>query len=50
MAEGRKVYVYVQYVVIGMFSAMNIIALIFILINCIPVEYVVRMHDLIAIC
>lgn len=39
VAEGRKIYVYVQYVVITMFVLMNIIALIFILINCIPVEY-----------
>jgi hypothetical protein len=39
VAEGRKAYVYVQYVVITMFVLMNIIALIFILINCIPVEY-----------
>ncbi|OOQ88923.1 hypothetical protein PEBR_09852 [Penicillium brasilianum] len=38
VAEGRKAYVYVQYVVISMFVLMNIIALIFILINCIPVE------------
>lgn len=39
VAEGRKIYVYVQYVVIAFFVVMNIIALIFILINCIPVEY-----------
>lgn len=39
VAEGRKVYVYIQYVVISMFVLMNIIALIFILINCIPVQY-----------
>ncbi|GES57163.1 hypothetical protein ATEIFO6365_0001045000 [Aspergillus terreus] len=38
VAEGRKMYVYVQYCVIGLFATMNIIALIFILINCIPVE------------
>ncbi|CAI7607311.1 hypothetical protein N7533_003565 [Penicillium manginii] len=38
VAEGRKIYVYVQYVVITMFVLMNIIALIFILINCIPVQ------------
>lgn len=39
VAEGRKMYVYIQYCVIGLFATMNIIALIFILINCIPVEY-----------
>lgn len=39
VAEGRKFYVYVQYTVIAMFTLMNIIALIFILVNCIPVEY-----------
>lgn len=39
VAEGRKEYVYVQYVVITMFVLMNIIALIFILVNCIPVQY-----------
>ncbi|KAJ5103087.1 hypothetical protein N7532_003616 [Penicillium argentinense] len=38
VAEGRKIYVYVQYVVIAFFVVMNIIALIFILINCIPVD------------
>jgi phosphotransferase system glucose/maltose/N-acetylglucosamine-specific IIC component len=38
VAEGRKIYLYVQYVVIATFVIMNIIALIFILINCIPVE------------
>ncbi|CAG8007353.1 unnamed protein product [Penicillium nalgiovense] len=38
VAQGRKAYLYVQYVVIAMFVLMNIIALIFILINCIPVE------------
>ncbi|KAJ5233304.1 uncharacterized protein N7469_005070 [Penicillium citrinum] len=38
VAEGRKFYVYVQYTVIAMFTLMNIIALIFILVNCIPVE------------
>ncbi|KAJ6177799.1 hypothetical protein N7519_008260 [Penicillium mononematosum] len=38
VAQGRKVYLYAQYVVIAMFVLMNIIALIFILINCIPVE------------
>ncbi|KAJ5657010.1 hypothetical protein N7507_008960 [Penicillium longicatenatum] len=38
VAGGRKVYLYVQYVVIATFVIMNIIALIFILINCIPVE------------
>lgn len=39
VAEGRKAYVYVQYVVITMFVLMNIIALVFILVNCIPVQY-----------
>ncbi|KAJ5753671.1 uncharacterized protein N7511_007824 [Penicillium nucicola] len=38
VAEGRKIYLYVQYVVMATFVVMNIIALIFILINCIPVE------------
>jgi uncharacterized integral membrane protein len=38
VAQGRKAYLYTQYVVIAMFVLMNIIALIFILINCIPVE------------
>ncbi|OQE81605.1 hypothetical protein PENNAL_c0040G07590, partial [Penicillium nalgiovense] len=38
VAQGRKAYLYVQYVVIAMFVLMNIIALIFILINCIPME------------
>ncbi|KAJ6005263.1 hypothetical protein N7451_003207 [Penicillium sp. IBT 35674x] len=38
VAGGRKIYLYVQYVVIAIFVVMNIIALIFILINCIPVE------------
>lgn len=42
VAEGRKAYLYVQYVVIVVFVLMNIIALIFILINCIPVEYDTR--------
>jgi len=39
VAEGRKVYVYTQYGIIALFTTMNIIALIFILVNCIPVEY-----------
>ncbi|CAI7598138.1 unnamed protein product [Penicillium viridicatum] len=38
VAKGRKAYLYAQYVVIATFVLMNIIALIFILINCIPVE------------
>ncbi|KAJ5921683.1 hypothetical protein N7454_009157 [Penicillium verhagenii] len=38
VAGGRKIYLYVQYVVIVTFVVMNIIALIFILTNCIPVE------------
>ncbi|KAJ9480488.1 hypothetical protein VN97_g13079 [Penicillium thymicola] len=38
VAQGRKAYLYAQYVVIAMFVLMNIIALIFILINCIPME------------
>ncbi|GKZ23581.1 hypothetical protein AbraCBS73388_010146 [Aspergillus brasiliensis] len=38
VAEGRKAYLYAQYVVIVVFVLMNIIALIFILINCIPVD------------
>ncbi|CAG7926754.1 unnamed protein product [Penicillium olsonii] len=38
VAQGRKAYLYVQYVVIATFVSMNFIALIFILTNCIPVE------------
>ncbi|KAF9895302.1 hypothetical protein FE257_000206 [Aspergillus nanangensis] len=38
VAEGRKAYVYIQYAMISIFVAMNVIALIFILINCIPIE------------
>ncbi|KOS36272.1 hypothetical protein ACN38_g13000 [Penicillium nordicum] len=38
VAQGRKAYLYTQYAVIGTFMTMNIIALIFILINCIPIE------------
>ncbi|CAI7566965.1 unnamed protein product [Penicillium crustosum] len=38
VAQGRKTYLYTQYAVIAMFVIMNIVALIFILINCIPVE------------
>ncbi|KAJ5860794.1 uncharacterized protein N7529_008104 [Penicillium soppii] len=38
VAQGRKLYVYIQYAVIATFVSMNIIALIFILTNCIPVE------------
>ena len=40
VAEGRKSYIYIQYAVIALFSIMNFIALIFILTNCIPIEYV----------
>ncbi|KAJ5133171.1 hypothetical protein N7526_004536 [Penicillium atrosanguineum] len=36
VASGRKEYLYVQYAVIATFVIMNIIALIFILTNCIP--------------
>lgn len=39
VAEGRKMYIYTQYAVIALFTTMNVIALIFILVNCIPVEY-----------
>lgn len=39
VAEGRKAYVYIQYATIAVFTVMNIIALIFILVNCIPIEY-----------
>lgn len=39
VAEGRKLYINIQYGVIAMFATMNIIALIFILINCTPPEY-----------
>ncbi|KAL4778207.1 hypothetical protein BJX76DRAFT_352787 [Aspergillus varians] len=38
VAEGRKAYIYVQYTVIATFVVMNIIAFVFILTNCIPVE------------
>ncbi|KAJ5725001.1 uncharacterized protein N7483_006358 [Penicillium malachiteum] len=38
VASGRKLYLYIQYAVMVTFVLMNIIALIFILINCIPVE------------
>ncbi|KAL4802346.1 hypothetical protein BDV18DRAFT_65413 [Aspergillus unguis] len=38
VAEGRKAYVYIQYATIAVFTLMNVIALIFILINCIPIE------------
>ncbi|KAL4867790.1 hypothetical protein BDV12DRAFT_186466 [Aspergillus spectabilis] len=38
VAEGRKTYIYIQYVTIAIFTLMNVIALIFILINCIPIE------------
>ncbi|RDW62890.1 uncharacterized protein DSM5745_10001 [Aspergillus mulundensis] len=38
VSEGRKKYVYTQYAVIALFTIMNIVALIFILTNCIPVE------------
>ncbi|PYH91745.1 hypothetical protein BO71DRAFT_39935 [Aspergillus ellipticus CBS 707.79] len=38
VAERRKAYLYGQYLVISMFAVMNVIALIFILINCIPVN------------
>lgn len=38
VAEGRKMYIYIQYATIAVFTLMNIIALIFILTNCIPTE------------
>ncbi|KAL4758477.1 uncharacterized protein BDW70DRAFT_96064 [Aspergillus foveolatus] len=38
IAEGRKLYIYIQYIVIALFTIMNFIALIFILTDCIPVE------------
>ncbi|KAI9371060.1 hypothetical protein BJX61DRAFT_548558 [Aspergillus egyptiacus] len=38
IAEGRRMYIYIQYVTIGIFTVMNVIALIFILTNCIPVQ------------
>lgn len=40
MADGRKVYVYIQYVVIAVFVVMNLFAMIFIISNCTPVSYV----------
>lgn len=39
VAEGRKLYINIQYGVIAMFATMNLIALVFILINCTPPEY-----------
>ncbi|PWY82142.1 hypothetical protein BO70DRAFT_371111 [Aspergillus heteromorphus CBS 117.55] len=38
VAERRKAYLYGQYLVIAIFAIMNVIALIFILINCIPID------------
>ncbi|KAL3451122.1 hypothetical protein BJX65DRAFT_304527 [Aspergillus insuetus] len=38
IAEGRTMYIYIQYGVIALFTLMNVIALIFILINCIPIQ------------
>ncbi|KAL2831464.1 hypothetical protein BDW59DRAFT_157891 [Aspergillus cavernicola] len=38
VAEGRKMYIYTQYAIISLFTVMNIIALIFILTDCIPVQ------------
>jgi hypothetical protein len=38
IAEGRRMYIYIQYAVITLFTLMNVIALIFILINCIPIQ------------
>jgi hypothetical protein len=38
IAEGRMMYIYIQYGVIALFTLMNVIALIFILINCIPIQ------------
>lgn len=40
VADGRKAYVYTQYVVIAVFVFMNLFAMIFILSNCTPVSYV----------
>lgn len=40
VADGRKVYIYIQYVVISVFVFMNLFAMIFILSNCTPVSYV----------
>ncbi|GKZ27759.1 hypothetical protein AbraIFM66951_006602 [Aspergillus brasiliensis] len=40
VAEGRKAYLYTQYVVIVVFVLMNIIALILILTHCIPIDAV----------
>ncbi|OJJ30952.1 hypothetical protein ASPWEDRAFT_140822 [Aspergillus wentii DTO 134E9] len=37
VAEGRKLYIYIQYAVMAIFVVMNFIALIFILTNCIPI-------------
>ncbi|KAL2821221.1 hypothetical protein BJX63DRAFT_379663 [Aspergillus granulosus] len=38
VAEGRTMYINIQYATIALFTLMNIIALIFILINCIPIQ------------
>ncbi|KAL3461038.1 hypothetical protein BJX64DRAFT_278156 [Aspergillus heterothallicus] len=38
IAEGRMMYIYIQYATITLFTLMNVIALIFILINCIPIQ------------
>ncbi|KAK7518160.1 uncharacterized protein IWZ02DRAFT_311348 [Phyllosticta citriasiana] len=40
IAAGRKHYVYCQYVVMGLFTVMNVIALFFIIFHCWPVSYV----------
>ena len=40
VADGRKAYIYTQYVVIAVFVFMNFFALTFILSNCTPVRYV----------
>ncbi|EKG16769.1 hypothetical protein MPH_05972 [Macrophomina phaseolina MS6] len=39
IAQGRKVFVYSQYVVAGMFTTMNVIAALYIIFQCNPVSY-----------
>ncbi|KAJ5893714.1 hypothetical protein N7495_005405 [Penicillium taxi] len=38
VAKGHKIYLLMQYIIIAMFVVMNIIAFIFILTNCIPIQ------------
>lgn len=38
IAQGRKIYVYSNYVVAGMFTTMNVIAALYIIFQCQPVS------------